>query len=343
MSKLIVSLSPHQLGTNSVKKLMYGVLIALIPTFLLSIYFFGLGAIIVIASSVIASILFEYLIAKFILKRESTVMDGSAALTGLLLAFNLPSSLPVWLVIIGAFVAIAIGKMSFGGLGNNPFNPALVGRVFLLISWPVQMTTWPKPSPITEKMLGYTDVTTGATPLGQMSEFMRTGESMKDLVGKIEEGVQVIPDYMDMLYGFTGGSFGEVAAIGLIIGLIYMLWKKIITWHIPISILGTAAIFSGILWGINPKQFADPIFHLLTGGLLLGAIFMATDYVTSPMSKRGMIVFGVGIGILTIVIRIWGAFPEGVSFAILIMNAFVPIINMYMKPKRFGENIKEKK
>ncbi|MCF6366239.1 MAG: RnfABCDGE type electron transport complex subunit D [Bacteroidales bacterium] len=335
MSKLIVSLSPHQLGTNSVKKLMYGVLIALIPTLLFSVYFFGLGAIIVIASAVISSVLFEYLITKYILKRESTVMDGSAALTGLLLAFNLPSSLPVWLVIIGAFVAIAIGKMSFGGLGNNPFNPALVGRVFLLISWPVQMTTWPKPSVITEKMLGYTDVTTGATPLGHLAEFMRNGDSMT----KISEKV---PDYMDMLYGNMGGSFGEVAALGLIIGLLYMLWRKIITWHIPISILGTVAIFTAILWGINPDKFADPVFHLLTGGILLGAIFMATDYVTSPMSKSGMLIYGVGIGILTIVIRIWGAFPEGVSFAILIMNAFVPIINMYMKPKRFGEKIKSK-
>ena len=333
MSKLIVSLSPHQLGKNSVKNLMYGVLIALIPTLLFSVYFFGLGAIIVIASSVISAVLFEFLITKYILKRESTIMDGSAALTGLLLAFNLPSSLPVWLVIIGAFVAIAIGKMSFGGLGNNPFNPALVGRVFLLISWPVQMTTWPKPSAITEKMLGYTDVTTGATPLGQMAEFMRNGDSMSTIGEKV-------PDYMNMLYGNMGGSFGEVAAVGLIIGLVYMLYKKIITWHIPVSILGTVAIFTGILWGVNPDKFANPVFHLLTGGILLGAIFMATDYVTSPMSKRGMLIYGVGIGILTIVIRIWGAFPEGVSFAILIMNAFVPLINMYMKPKRFGEKIK---
>ncbi|MCD4794076.1 MAG: RnfABCDGE type electron transport complex subunit D [Bacteroidales bacterium] len=334
MSKLIVSPSPHQLGSNSVKKLMYGVLFALIPTLFISIFFFGLGAIIVILSAVISSVLFEYLITKFILKRESTVMDGSAALTGLLLAFNLPSNLPVWLVIVGAFVAIGIGKMSFGGLGNNPFNPALVGRVFLLISWPVQMTTWPKPSPFTEKMLGYTDVTTGATPLGQLAETMRNGESMSSLGEKV-------PDYMQMLYGNMGGSFGEVAALALILGLLYMLWKKIITWHIPVSIIGTVAIFTGILWLADPVNFADPLFHILTGGILLGAIFMATDYVTSPMSKRGMIIYGIGIGVLTIVIRIWGAFPEGVSFAILIMNALVPLINMYMKPKRFGETVKK--
>ena len=336
MSNLIVSFSPHQLGTGSVKKLMYGVLIALIPTLFVSVYFFGLGAIVVILSAVLSSVLFEYLITKFILKRDSTIMDGSAALTGLLLAFNLPSNLPVWLVIIGAFVAIGIGKMSFGGLGNNPFNPALVGRVFLLISWPVQMTSWPKPSPITEKMLGYTDVTTGATPLGQLAETMRNGESMTSMAEKI-------PDSMQLLIGNMGGSLGEIAAFALIIGFIYLLMKKIITWHIPISILGSVAVFTGILWLIDPVNFADPLFHILTGGILLGAIFMATDYVTSPMSKRGMILYGVGIGLLTIIIRLWGAFPEGVSFAILIMNAFVPLINMYMKPKRFGEVIKKNK
>lgn len=334
MSKLIVSPSPHQLGSNSVKKLMYGVLIALIPTLFISVYFFGLGAIIVIISAVLSSVLFEYLITKFILKRDSTVMDGSAVLTGLLLAFNLPSNLPVWLVIIGAFVAIGIGKMSFGGLGNNPFNPALVGRVFLLISWPVQMTSWPKPSPITEKILGYTDVTTGATPLGQLAETMRNGDSMSTLAEKV-------PDSMQLLIGNMGGSLGEIAAFALIIGLIYMLMKKIITWHIPVSVVGSVAIFTGILWLADPVNFADPLFHILTGGILLGAIFMATDYVTSPMSKRGMILYGIGIGVLTVVIRLWGAFPEGVSFAILIMNAFVPLINMYMKPKRFGEKIKK--
>lgn len=335
MSKLIVSLSPHQLGDNSVKKLMYRVLIALIPTFFVSVWFFGLGALVVTFTSVLSAVLFEFLITKYVLKKENTITDGSAMITGLLLAFNLPSNLPIWLVIIGAFVAIVIAKSSFGGLGNNPFNPALVGRVFLLISWPVQMTSWPLPSPISEKFLGYTDVTTGATPLGKLAEAIRNGDSMTSFLEKI-------PDYLQMLIGNMGGSLGEVGAIALIIGLVYMLMKKIITWHIPVSILGTVTIFTGILWLVNPVKYADPAFHLLSGGLLLGAIFMATDYVTSPMSKRGQIIFGVGIGVLTIVIRLWGAFPEGVSFAILIMNAFVPIINMYMKPKRFGEKIKDK-
>lgn len=334
MNKLIISPSPHQLGSNSVKKLMYGVIIALIPTTISSIVFFGLGAIVVILTAVISCVLFEYLITKYILKKESTVMDGSAALTGLLLAFNLPSNLPVWLIIIGSFVAIGIGKMTFGGLGNNPFNPALVGRVFLLISWPVQMTSWPKPSLIWEKVLGYTDVSTGATPLGQLAEAMRNNDNMSTLAQKI-------PDNMELFVGYMGGSAGEIGGLALVLGLLWMLYKKIITWHIPISVIGSTALFTGILWLINPDAYMDPIFHLLTGGLLLGAIFMATDYVTSPMSKRGMIVYGIGIGVLTVVIRLWGSFPEGVSFAILIMNAFVPLINMYMKPKRFGEVLKK--
>jgi electron transport complex protein RnfD len=334
MNTLIISPSPHQLGSNSVKKLMYGVIIALIPTTISSIVFFGLGAIVVILTAVISCVLFEYLITKYILKKESTVMDGSAALTGLLLAFNLPSNLPVWLIIIGSFVAIGIGKMTFGGLGNNPFNPALVGRVFLLISWPVQMTSWPKPSLIWEKVLGYTDVSTGATPLGQLAEAMRNNDNMSTLAQKI-------PDNMELFVGYMGGSAGEIGGLALVLGLLWMLYKKIITWHIPISVIGSTALFTGILWLINPDAYMDPIFHLLTGGLLLGAIFMATDYVTSPMSKRGMIVYGIGIGVLTVVIRLWGSFPEGVSFAILIMNAFVPLINMYMKPKRFGEVLKK--
>ena len=333
MSKLIVSPSPHQLGTNSVEKLMYGVLIALIPTLFVSVWYFGLGAITVIAVSVLSSILFEYLLTKYVLKKEPTIKDGSAALTGLLLAFNLPSNLPVWLVIIGAFVAIGIAKISFGGLGNNIFNPALAGRVFLLISWPVQMTSWPVTSPLSEHLAGYIDVSTGATPLGVLAEGLRNGESAVKLTSQV-------PDYFQMLLGNTGGSLGEVGAIAILIGLIYLLMKKIISWHIPVSVLGTVAVFAGILWAVNPDKFADPLFHLLSGGLLLGAVFMATDYVTSPMSKRGMLIYGTGIGILTVVIRIWGAFPEGVSFAILIMNAFVPLINMYMKPKRFGEKIK---
>jgi len=336
MSKLIISPSPHQLGNNSVSNLMYGVLIALIPTLLASVYFFGIGAIVVILTSVLACMAFEYLITKFFLKQEPQLLDGSAMITGLLLAFNVPSNLPIWIILIGALVAIGIGKMSFGGLGNNVFNPAIVGRVFLLISFPVQMTSWPKASPLHEGMLGYTDVTTGATPLGLLQEGAMAGDKISEIMEKPE----MPGDLMQMLYGNMGGSLGEVAGIALIIGLVYMLIKKVVTWHIPVSVIGSAMLLSAILWFAAPEKFADPMFHLLTGGLLLGAIFMATDYVSSPMSPVGQLIFGVGIGLLTIVIRTFGAFPEGISFAILIMNAFVPLINMYIKPKRFGEKPK---
>ena len=315
-NNLIVSPSPHIHGGDSISKNMYGVLIALVPAFLVSLYYFGLGALIVTATSVIACVLFEYLIQKFLMKKEPTVCDGSAILTGVLLAFNLPSNLPVWIILIGALAAIGIGKMSFGGLGNNIFNPALVGRVFLLISFPAQMTTWPEVGQLT----AYTDATTGATVLSLMNE------------GALDK----LPTLVDMLLGKMGGSLGEVSALALLLGLCYMLWKKIITWQIPVSILVTVFVFTGIMHLVNPVQYASPFVHLLSGGLMLGAIFMATDYVTSPMSKNGMLVYGVGIGILTTVIRLFGSYPEGMSIASLIMNALTPLINSYIKPKHFG-------
>lgn len=309
---------------------MYGVVIALLPALAASVYYFGLGAIIVTLTSVLACVMVEYLIQKFVLKTKPSVSDGSAVVTGLLLAFNVPSNLPVYIVIIGAIVSIGIAKMTFGGLGNNPFNPALVGRVFLLISFPVRMTSWPVPSGF---RTGYADAVTGATPLGILSEGIKNGEAVSSLMDKI-------PSHMQMFYGRMGGSMGEVAAAALILGGIFLLWRKIITWHIPVSVLVTVVIFTGILWLINPDKYADPVFHLLTGGLMLGAIFMATDYVTSPMTHKGMIIYGAGIGIITVLIRNWGAYPEGVSFAILIMNAFVPLLNMYVKPRRFGKEVK---
>lgn len=315
-NSLYVSPSPHIHGGDSISKNMYGVLIALIPAFLVSLYCFGLGALIVTATSVLACVIFEYLIQRFLMKKEPTLCDGSAILTGVLLAFNVPSNLPIWIILIGALAAIGIGKMSFGGLGNNIFNPALVGRVFLLISFPAQMTTWPVPDvfPMT-----YTDAETGAT-----------------ILSSLHEGVANLPSTLDMLIGSIGGSLGEVSAIALLLGFAFLLWKKIITWHIPVSILATVFVFTGILYLINPAVYVNPFIHLLSGGLLLGSIFMATDYVTSPMSKNGMIVYGVGIGLLTSVIRIFGSYPEGMSFAILIMNAFTPLINSYIKPKHFG-------
>ncbi|HBE41610.1 MAG TPA: Na+-transporting NADH:ubiquinone oxidoreductase subunit D [Bacteroidales bacterium] len=331
MSNLLkVSLSPHIHGKETTQKLMFGVVIALIPALLTSIFFFGYGALIVTATSVASCILFEYLIVKFIIKKPLTINDGSALVTGLLLAFNLPSNIPVFIIVIGSFVSVAVAKMTFGGLGNNPFNPALVGRVFMLISFPVQMTSWPVPAGLNT---GYTDAVTGATPLAIVKEGLKNGESLSQLMTQI-------PTPAQMFFGQMGGSMGEIAAMALLLGFIWLLYKKIITWHIPVSILATIVAFTGILWLVNPEKYADPLFHVLAGGILLGAIYMATDYVTSPMNPKAMLIYGCGIGMLTVIIRVWGAYPEGVSFAILIMNAFVPLLNTYIKPKRFGEEVK---
>jgi electron transport complex protein RnfD len=309
---------------------MYGVVLALMPALFTSLFYFGTGAAIVISTSVISCIVFEYLIQRFILKKPVSITDGSAIVTGLLLAFNLPSNIPVFIIILGSFIAIGVAKMTFGGLGNNPFNPALVGRVFMLISFPVQMTSWPVPSGLGT---GYADAITGPTPLAIIKEGLKNGESLSVLMAKV-------PSTIQMFLGKMGGSIGEVAAIALLIGFAYLLIKKIITWHIPVSVVGSIVVFTSVLWLINPEKNADPLFHIMTGGVLLGAIFMATDYVTSPMNPKSMIIYGCGIGVLTVIIRVWGVYPEGVSFAILIMNAFVPLMNTYIKPKRFGEEVK---
>jgi len=331
MSNLFISPSPHNYSNDSVKKMMYGVIIALIPALLLSLYFFGLGALIITITSVLSCVIFEYLITKFLFKQKSSVMDGSAVITGLLLAFNVPSNLPVWIIIIGSLVAIGVAKMTFGGLGKNPFNPALVGRVFLLISFPVPMTSWPLPL---ESRFKYLDAITGATPLGIVKEGVKAGETISQLSSQI-------PSHMDLFLGQMGGSLGEISAVAILIGGAFLLIRKIITWHIPVSMIGSIIIFSGILWLVNPDLYIDPLFHVLTGGVMLGAFFMATDYVTSPMTGKGMLLYGCGIGILTILIRVFGAYPEGVSFAILIMNAVTPLINKYIRPGKFGETIKK--
>lgn len=333
MSKLIVSLSPHAHGGDSVERNMRGVIIALMPALLVSYAYFGIGAVVVSLTSVAACVFFEWAITKYMLHRPTSIVDCSAVLTGLLLGLNLPSNFPVWMTIIGALVAIGIGKMCFGGLGCNIFNPALVGRCFLLVSFPAAMTSWPK----AHQLLSYTDAATGATPLAVMKTAIKTGDASV---------LNSLPDAFSMLIGnvengFGAGTMGEVCAVALLIGLAYMLWKRIITWHIPVSILATVFVFSGILHLANPV-YANPMQVMLSGGLMLGAIFMATDYVTSPMTHRGQIIYGVSIGILTIVIRNWGSYPEGMSFAILIMNALTPLINFYVKPKRFGEPASKK-
>lgn len=332
MGKLIVSLSPHVHGTDTVERNMYGVIIALIPALVVSFLYFGLGSAVVCATSVAACVFFEWFINRYFVKNPSTsVCDGSAILTGLLLGFNLPSNLPVWIIIVGALVAIGMGKMTFGGLGSNVFNPALVGRCFLLVSFPAQMTSWPRIG----QLSSYVDAETGATPLSIMKTAIKSGDA---------SALDKLPDSLHLLLGNDAmggaGTIGEVCALALLVGLAYMLWKRIITWHIPLSIIATVFVFSGLLHLWNPV-YADPVAVILSGGLMLGAIFMATDYVTSPMCHKGQLIYGVAIGFLTVVIRNWGSYPEGMSFAILIMNAFTPLINAYVKPKRFGEVVKK--
>ncbi len=315
---LLVSPAPHLHTKTSTMSLMRDVVIALLPTVIVSILFYGWREIMILAVSVISCVLLEYLITRFLLKRPNTIGDWSAAVTGVLLALNLPATSPWWMVLIGAIVAIGVAKLTFGGLGQNLFNPALVGRVFLLISFPVAMTNW---GPV-QGFIGGADAATGATPLGLAKE------------GGIE-AIQNL-DYLNMLYANIGGSAGELSAIAIIIGFIYLLARKVIRPHITLSIWVTVFVFSGIMWLVDPSTYTDPIFNLLTGGILLGSVFMATDYVTSPMSAKGGIIFGVGIGLITMLIRYFGSYPEGVSFAILIMNSTVPLINKFCKSKKYG-------
>jgi Na+-translocating ferredoxin:NAD+ oxidoreductase subunit D len=321
---LTVSASPHIHTDLTVPQIMRGVILAMLPALAFSIYTFGLGALYVTVLAVLFCVAIEYSISRYLLDRPASIYDGSAVITGMLLAFNVPTNLPWHIILIGSVVSVGLGKMSFGGLGNNPFNPALVGRVFLLLSFPVEMTSWPKP------IANWSfDATTSATPLGILKDGLKAGESMDSLMAHM-------PSYSDFFFGFQGGSLGEMSAFALLLGLVYMLYKKIITWHIPVSMLITIGAMTLVFWLIDPSKFANPVFHLLTGGVMIGAIFMATDYVTSPFTHRGMIIFGVGIGVITVVIRLFGSYPEGVSFAILIMNAFVPLINRYVKAPRYG-------
>ena len=318
MEKLLVSPSPHLHTKTSTKSLMRDVVIALRPAVLVSVLFYGWSELLILGVSVASCVLLEYLITKYLLKKTCTVGDMSAVVTGVLLALNLPATTPWWVVFIGAVVAIGVAKMTFGGLGQNLFNPAIVGRVFLLISFPTYMTDWTKPA----GFIGNFDAYTGATPLGLAKE----------------GGVAAIEhlDYADMLFANIGGSAGELSAIAILAGFVYLLARKVIRPYITLSILATVAVFSGIFWLINPAEYTDPVFNLLTGGVLLGSVFMATDYVTSPMSNVGGIIFGIGIGLITMLIRYFGAYPEGMSFAILIMNSVVPLLNRWFHAKKYG-------
>ena len=324
-NKFFVAASPHVHSPQSTQSLMRDVLLALLPALVVSTIVYGVDVLRVTAIAVVSCVLIEYLIQRFLIKGPSTIQNLSAALTGVLLAFNLPSDIPWWIIVIGSVVAIGVAKMTFGGLGRNPFNPALVGRVFLLIAYPVQMTSFPKPA-----MGSYVDAFAGATPLAAV-------KSQAIAAGDV--------NLLNMLSGVMPGSMGEIAALALLVGGLYMLWRKVITWHIPVAVLGSMAVFAfvvALFTDGGELLYALPAFHLLAGGAMLGAIFMATDYVTSPMTPKGMIIYGIGIGVITMVIRLWGAYPEGMSFAILLMNSVTPLINKYVKPRRFGLTSKTK-
>ncbi len=316
--KLVVSPAPHVHGSNDTSRMMGDVLIALLPALVVSVLVYGFRAFVVTAFSVAVCVLVEWFIQKFMLKGPSTLGNLSAVVTGVLLAFNLPADINLGLVAIGAVVAIGIAKMTFGGLGKNPFNPALVARVFLLIAFPVAMTSFPEA----------VNATTGATPLSMAKEALAAGVPVSEVMQCVS--------LVDMSLGIQSGSMGEISVVALLLGFVWLLVRRVISWHIPVCVLGTMALFAGITWAISPEEFMSPLFHLCSGGAMLGAIFMATDYVTSPMTKKGMVLYAVGVGAVTMLIRLWGAYPEGMSFAILIMNAFVPLIDKYMRPKRFG-------
>ena len=318
---LIVSSSPHIHAGMDTARIMRLVLLALLPALLVGVWFFGLQALRVTMVAVLGCLVFEWAFLKA-LKRPGTIGDGSALVTAILLAMNLPSGAPTWMVFVGSFIAVIMSKQVFGGLGTNPFNPALVARVFLLISFPVQMTTWAQP--LGPKVV---DAATGATPLGAMREAVSLGTPLSE--------VELTP-LLDLFIGARGGSLGEVSVIALLLGGLFLMWKGLIRWQIPVGMIGTVALITGVAHLIAPESYASPIYHVLSGGLFLGAFFMATDMVTSPVTRKGMLIFGIGCGVLTAVIRLWGGYPEGVSFAILLMNAATPLIDRATQPKVFG-------
>lgn len=325
MNRLLVSPAPHIHAAVSTKSLMRDVVIALLPAVIVSVVFYGLGEIVVLGTSVVSCILVEYLITKFLLKKPSTVCDYSAVVTGILLALNLPYTTPWWVVFIGALFAVGVVKMTFGGLGQNIFNPAIAGRVFLLVSFPAYMTNWQMPG----GLFGV-DAVSGATPLGLINEGIMNGQTVPEIMST--NGLS----YSQMLFANIGGSVGEISALALLAGFVYLLVRKVIRPHITLSIWATVALVSLVFWLAAPDRFTDPLFNLLSGGMILGSCFMATDYVTSPMSVKGGIVYGIGIGFITLMIRYFGSYPEGMSFAILIMNATVPLINMWFHQKKYG-------
>jgi len=340
LETVVLHSSPHRLSKESIRRVMWSVVLALIPAVIAACWFFGWRALLIIFGCTVLCVAFEYilLLLRFGRKRAlHYVLDGSAIVTGVLLALNLPAASPWWLVIVGALVAMLLGKHIFGGLGQNIFNPALVARVFLLLSFPSEMTTWLVPQggrqflQVHDLSAANLDAVTQATPLGMI----KTDGLAAFMTWLRESGVTL----WDLLIGNVGGSLGETSILALLIGAAFLFWRGYITWHIPVSYIMTVFLLTGIMFIVNPNYYASPVLHVLSAGLVLGAFFMATDMVTSPVSARGMLVFGIGCGLITAVIRLWGAFPEGVSFAILVMNGLTPLIDRYTKPAKFGQEL----
>ncbi len=326
---LIVSVSPHVKGEETISRIMWAVNLALLPSFVMSYYYFGPRALYITGLCIITAVLSEYIFQKA-LKKKIAINDGSSFLTGLLLGMNLPPSLPFYIPIVGSLVAVVITKQLFGGLGYNIFNPALIGRAFLLISWPKAMTMWSEPTALFVKL----DVKTAATPLGILKE-----EGMGKLIEIFGDKGSL---YEQLLIGNRAGSLGETSAIALLLGAAFLFYKRYITWHIPVSFLATVGVIAWVFGGENSLFTGDPVIHLISGGLILGAFFMATDYVTCPTVRQGQIIFGIGCGAITMLIRLKGGYPEGVMFAILLMNCFAPLIDRSVKTKLFGA-VREKK
>ena len=335
----ILSSSPHAHANSSVSRIMLDVIIALLPTTFMGVFFFGMAALWTILVCVATCVTTEAL-CRIAMKRDSTVGDLSAVLTGLLLALNLPAGIPLWMAVAGSVFAIAIAKQVFGGLGMNPFNPALAARAFMLISFTGPMTTWLKPLPRgccrtgcdaahAVSYCGPVDAITTATPLATMKSLF-AADCASSAAPHAQEALSRLPTFWQMLIGDMPGCIGEVSALALLIGAAYLLYRKVVTWHIPVAFIGTVAVYSLVSGG------APAYMQILTGGVILGACFMATDYVTSPTTAKGKLIFGAGCGLLCMLIRQFGGYPEGCSFAILIMNALCPLINRWTQPKPFG-------
>ncbi|MBF0157562.1 MAG: RnfABCDGE type electron transport complex subunit D [Magnetococcales bacterium] len=353
--KWVVGTSPHVHSGDSVPQVMQTVIWALMPAAALSVLVFGWAALLVMIVTTLSAVLTEEVVTRM-RGRSSAIGDRSAALTGLLLAMTLPPHTPWWVCVVGGAFAILIGKHLYGGLGHNPFNPALISRVFLLISFPVEMTYWPHPTPLfgdsglsLSQAFGVVfgghyppgmivDAITGATPLGQYRVEVGLGKSVQEALGG-SYGF----DYFKATGGMIGGSLGETSAVLLLLGGFYMMYRRLFTWHVPVSMLVGCLAPATIFYLVNPDRYPDPFFHLITGGLILGAFFMATDMVTSPVTARGQLIFGACCGLLTYIIRTWGGYPEGVSFAIVIMNSAVPLIDQFTRPTVYGKAKNSKK